>query len=171
MSLFRSCLFLLLFLVAAPVLIAQKPVSPPSVPLPAPILSAQKVFLANGGAAPVLAKAFSEAGLTNEPYSSFYSALRSWGNWQILSSPDGADLVLVVSAEASPGTYYKGMPNYNLDLELRIIDGKTRLPLWTLRQPLEGAFLKSTFERNYRSSITGLITQLKQLAPPRPQTP
>ena len=134
-------------------------------------LSAQKVFLANGGAAPVLAKAFSEAGLTNEPYSSFYSALRSWGNWQILSSPDGADLVLVVSAEASPGTYYKGMPNYNLDLELRIIDGKTRLPLWTLRQPLEGAFLKSTFERNYRSSITGLITQLKQLAPPRPQTP
>ena len=77
MSLFRSCLFLLLFLVAAPVLIAQKPVSPPSVPLPAPILSAQKVFLANGGAAPVLAKAFSEAGLTNEPYSSFYSALRS----------------------------------------------------------------------------------------------
>jgi hypothetical protein len=171
MSAFRSALFSALLLAAAPFLRAQQPASQPEVPLPAPLVSAQKVFVANGGAEPVLAKAFSEAALSNEPYTSFYSALSNWGHWQLLSSPGGADLILVISADAAPNSYFNGNPNYDLDLTLRILDGKTRSPLWTLRQPLEGAMLKSSFEKNYRNCVAGLITQVKELALPRAQTP
>ena len=167
----RSLLCALLFLAAAPCLPAQQAASQPSAPLPAALLSAQKVFIANGGAEPVLARDFSNAGLTNEPYTSVYAALAGWGHWQIVASPAGADLVLVVSADATPDTYSKGVPSYDLDLTVRILDGKTRILLWTLRQPLEGAIRKATFQKNYATCVAGLITQLKQLTLSSPQTP
>lgn len=168
---FRSALFCAALLAGAPFVTAQQAASSPSVPLPAPLLSAQKVFLANGGAEPVLANYFRSAGLADEPYASLYGALRTWGRWQMESSPDGADLILVVDAAATAGVYNNGVPSYDLHLDVRILDGKTHLPLWTVNQPLEGAYRKATFAKNYQDAIAGLITQLKGLTLPGAQTP
>jgi hypothetical protein len=142
-------------------------------PVPAPLLSAQKVFLANGGADVVSTAAFRKAAEVNEPYNSMYNALQGWGHWQLVSSPDAADLVLVVRFGAPVAIYSKGMPLSDAPQEeLTILDGKTHIPLWALAQPVQGAFRKTTWEKNYNDGIASLISELKALtAAPAPATP
>jgi len=161
---FRPVVFFSVFALLLPGVHAQSPLAP----VPSPLLSAQKVFLANGGADPVSIEAFRKAAQVNEPYTSFYDALQSWGHWQLVSSPADADLVLVVrfTAPLAPG------PSYSPQVEVKLVDGKTRFPLWTLTQPVEGAFRRTTCTRNYNDGIAALIGQLKTLtAPPGSATP
>lgn len=163
----KFSLFAALLVLAAPALVAQQPA--PAAPIPAPILSAQKVFLANGGADLVSANSFRQAGQVDEPYRSTYNALQAWGHWQLVSAPDSADLVLVVRFTAPADSYSKGSPIYAPQIELTIFDGKSHFPLWTLTQPVKGAFRKATWEKNYADGISGLMDQLKSLtASPAP---
>jgi hypothetical protein len=109
--------------------------------------------------------AFRKAAQVNEPYNSFYSALQGWGHWQLVGSPSEADLVLVVrfTAPLAPG------PGYSPQVEVTLLDAKSRFPLWTLTQPVEGAFRKATWEKNYNDGIAALMSQLRALiAAPAP---
>lgn len=152
-------------LVLAPILVAQQPTA--AAPIPAPILSAQKVFVANGGADLVSANAFQKAGQVDEPYKSTYIALQAWQHWQLVSAPENADLVLVVRFAAPVDFYSKGMPiTFTPQIQLTIFDGKTHFPLWTFTQPVKGAFRKETWQKNYAEGITELIAQLKSLTVP-----
>lgn len=157
-----------LLVLIAPAFAAQKPT--PSAPIPAPILSAQKVFLANGGADLNSVKEFQGGDPMNEPYNSTYAALKSWGHWQLVSSPENADLVLVVRSMAPVNFYSKGMPlTYSRQVELKIYDAKSHFLLWAFTQPIHGALLQSTADKNYAKAIQGLIIQLKLLTtPPTP---
>ncbi len=162
----KFSLFAVLLILAAPILAvpaaAQKPAG--VAPIPAPILSAEKIFLANGGVDIVSADAFKKAGQVEEPYNSTYAALQAWGHWQLVPAPESADLVLVVRFTAPVNFYTKGMPSsYTPQIELTIFDGKTHFPLWTLTQPIKGAFRKGTWQKNYADGIAGLMGQLKSL--------
>lgn len=144
----------------------------PLAPVPSPLLSAQKIFLANGGADVVSTAAFKKAAEVNEPYNSMYNALRGWGHWQLVGSPSDADLVLAVRFAAPVAIYSKGMPlSYAPQEELTILDGKTHVQLWALTQPVAGAFRKTTWEKNYNDGIASLISQLKALTVAAPATP
>lgn len=154
-----------LLILAAPAFAAQQ--ATPPAPIPAPILSAQKIFLANGGADVPAANIFHDAGQPNEPYNSTYSALKAWGHWQLVSSPENADLVLVVRSTAPVYDYSKGSPlSRSPQVELKILDAKTHFLLWTITQPVEGAFRESTWKKNYAAGISTLIDQLKSLTTP-----
>ncbi|HEX5236228.1 MAG TPA: hypothetical protein VFW25_12960 [Silvibacterium sp.] len=122
----KFSLFAALLIFAAPAL-AQQPTAaaPVAAPVPAPILSAHKVFLGNGGADLVSANAFDKAGEIDEPYNSTYAALRAWGHWQVVADPESADLVLVVRLSALVNSYTNGIPTYTPQVELTIFDGKT----------------------------------------------
>jgi hypothetical protein len=166
--LFSSLAFLVAApLVTAPAAIAQQPAAPAAAPIPAPIFSAHTVFLANGGADAVASEAFKKAGQTNEPYASVYAALQSWGHWQIVSSPDAADLILTVRFTAPVADYSNGVPlSYTPQLDLSLTDTKTHTRLWVLTEPFKGAFRKATWDKNYAEGVAGLITQLKTLVTP-----
>lgn len=141
--------------------------TPARAPIPAPILSAHTIFLANGGADPVSAQAFQKAGQVNEPYASVYTALQSWGHWQLVSSPDGADLILTARFSAPVTGYEKGMPlTYAPQLDLTLADGTSHTALWTLTQPVKGAFRKANWEKNYADGVAGILAQLKALTLP-----
>jgi hypothetical protein len=141
--------------------------SPAHPPIPSTILSAQKVFLANGGSDPISAQAFQRAGQVNEPYASLYNALQSWGHWQLVSSPGSADLVLTVRFAAPVAMYDKGMPlGYAPELGLTITEVKTNVALWTLTEPVKGAFRKATWEKNYADGVAGIVAELKSLTTP-----
>src|SRR5271167_652176 len=53
----------------------------PPAPLPAVIVNAKKVFLTNGGG-------------SNLAYDAFYSEMKQWGKYEIVGSPDDADLII-----------------------------------------------------------------------------
>jgi hypothetical protein len=154
---FRPALLLAACALVLPILHAQQPA-----PIPVPLLSAQKVFLANGGVDSISMDAFKKAAQVNEPYNSLYLALQNWGHWQLLASPSDADLILVVRFTAPLVTG----PSYAPQLELTLLDGKTHAPVWSLTQPVEGAFRVATWKKNYGDGIAALMTQLKTLTTP-----
>lgn len=160
-----------LLILVSPAFAAQQPTL--SAPIPAPILSAHNIFLANGGSDLESVKEFQGADPTNEPYNSTYAALKAWGHWQLVSSPASADLVLVVRLKTQPNDYANGRPvSYSRQVELKIFDAKSRFLLWAFTQPIQKAILKSTGEKNYADAIQGLIIQLKLLTnPATPATP
>ena len=153
-----------ILILVAPAFAAQQP-TPPA-PIPTPILSAQRVFLANGGADLNSVKEFQGGDPTNEPYNSTYAALKAWGHWQLVSSPEKADLVLIVRTIASANFYSGGIQGYSPQIELKIYDAKSHFLLWAFTQPIHGALLQSTADKNYAAAIQGLIIQLKLLTAP-----
>jgi hypothetical protein len=48
-------------------------------PIPAQIITSEKVFISNGGVDSAALAAFKRAGDTNEPYNRFFAAMKSWG--------------------------------------------------------------------------------------------
>ena len=158
-----ALLVLVVTVLAIPNAVAQQTATTIA-PVPAPILTAQKIFLANGGADLISAEAFKKAGQIEEPYNSTYTGLRAWGHWQLVPAPESADLVLVVRFTAPIDSYSNGLPlSSSPQIELTIFDGKTHFPLWALTQPVNGAFRKNTWQKNYADGIAGLIGQLKSL--------
>jgi hypothetical protein len=143
---------------------AQQPA--PAAPIPAPIVSAHTIFLANGGDDLVSADTLTRAGQpASDPYNSVYAALKTWGHWQLLSSPEGADLILVVRFSAPVYDYANGMPlSTSPQFEVTILDGKSGILLWTVLQPVAGAARKSTWAKNYAGGIDGAVQQLKAIA-------
>src|SRR5712691_9720853 len=53
----------------------------PVAPLPAVVVNAKKIFLSNGGG-------------SNLAYDAFYSKMKEWGKYEIVGSPDEADLIV-----------------------------------------------------------------------------
>lgn len=134
--------------------------SGPAAPVPAPILSAHKIFIANGGAdaGSLLGRTFQHQ--PEKTYALFYASMQARGRWQLVNSPAGADLILVVRlVQAGPyATLGDGMA-----VELKIIDGNTHMPLWNLLQPLKDADLQGTWAKNYSSGVDALTDQFQAL--------
>jgi hypothetical protein len=77
---------------------AQAPKETAPAPLPAQIISAKKVFIANAGQesnpnAGIFGK---YSGGINRAYNQFYSALKNWGRYELVSNPADCDLVLEI---------------------------------------------------------------------------
>jgi|HubBroStandDraft_4_1064222.scaffolds.fasta_scaffold170137_3 hypothetical protein len=134
--------------------VAQQP-APPA-PIPTPILSAQKVFIANGGMDAVSLQSFRRLGLSdNEPYNSFYDAMKDWGHYRLVDSPADADLVLTLRFTAP-----------QLQISFDILDAKTHFLLWTITQPVQPAALKNTWRKNITAANASLVTSFRKLTTP-----
>jgi hypothetical protein len=183
-NLSRFVLPLTAFVLVHPSLNAQQPPSPPPAPIPASILSAQKLFIANGGMDAFSLQAFEELGLNgSSPYSSLYATVNSWGKYQLVASPADADLVLQVRFTA-PFTgggndrtwdFQRILANttWQFQIEITVYDAKTHFLLWTLTQPVRPANLKGTWLKNIATANATLAGDLKTLmsAAPAPSTP
>jgi hypothetical protein len=132
-------------------------------PIPVAITSAHTIFVAQGGADGVAARAFEGAKQINEPYNSAYLALKTWGRYELVSSPRDADLVLEVSFTAPISECTKGTA-FEPQLSLKILDAHTHFLVWNIVQPVKPAFLKGTWEKNYASAIADMVSQMKALA-------
>ncbi len=178
----RTTLLPAAFALLFPLLYAE-PTTPPRGPVPAAITSAQKIFIANGGMDAFSLQAFEELGLNGTyAYDSLYDAVKSWGNYQLVSSPADADLVLTIRFTApitNVGDHriwafqrIAANTTWQFQTELTILDAKTHFPLWTLTQPVRPANLKGTWRKNIADADAALAGDLKSLlASSTPSTP
>jgi hypothetical protein len=104
----------------------------PSAPLPAVVVNAKKIFLTNGGG-------------SNLAYDAFYSDMKQWGKYEIVGSPDEADLIVELAYRVDRGgtrvwsssNSYDGTTQVHsaqiLDpqVTLTIYDAKTKNSLWS----------------------------------------
>jgi hypothetical protein len=154
------CLSLALLLASTPLLRAQQ--SSNTAPIPPQISSAHTVFVANGGGSNYY-NAFT--GGPDRAYSQLYADLRQWNRYQLVDSPQQADLIFEVHANAT--LIDAGGPHsvatYNPQLVLRILDAKTNGVLWTLTSNVRALGRQKTRDRQFDSSVALLIDQARRL--------
>src|ERR1700683_1783408 len=143
------CAALTAALSLAPTLNGQQPAQPAAAaaPVPAQIISAHKVFISNAGADVPARAIFNRAGDPEEAYNGFYSSMQSWGKYELVSTPADADLVFELRFTA---------PAYGPEFDLTILDAKTHFLLWTMTQPVNGAFRKETWLKNFDDGLHAL---------------
>jgi hypothetical protein len=132
-------------------------------PIPTQILAARKVFISNVGADPDVTETFNRLGQSGQPYNRFYAEMKTWGRYELMSSPADADLVFEIRFSA-PLLDCEKVTTYAPQYRLSIVDIKTHFTLWTLSAPVEGAFRKATFEKNLSQGMATLMADLKQLS-------
>jgi hypothetical protein len=153
---------LTLALIAAPALNSQQSVQP-AAHVPAQIVSAHKVFISNAGADATAQAAFTRAGDPEEAYNGFYSAMQSWGRYELVPTPAEADIVFEIRFTAA--VHFNGsLPIYEPEFELSILDAKTHFVLWNTIAPVDGAFRKATWIKNFDRGLDALMDNLKKLS-------
>jgi hypothetical protein len=134
-----------------------------SAPMPAAIQVAKRVFLGNAGVDGMSISAFRQSGDMNQPYKWFYAAMKNWGRYELVGSPADADLVFEISF-AAPLVGADKLATFAPYLRLEILDAKTHFLLWTIVAPVEGAYRKATWEKNFTTGVTSLVSDLKKMA-------
>jgi hypothetical protein len=158
----RKTIMLLCTLVFSLPLVAKTRKDIPAAPLPQAIVSAHKVFLSNGGGSDLA-------------YDAFYSEMKNWGRYQIVGSPDDADLIVELSYHvenlgthvwSSTNTYNNTTQVYSRQLIdpkliLTIYDAKTKNSLWSTVDHRRLARLEKNREKEMINSAERLVEELK----------
>jgi hypothetical protein len=137
----------------------------PAAPLPAAIVNAHRVFLSNGGGSDLA-------------YDAFYSAMKTWGKYQIAGSPDDADLIVELAYRVvdrgtrvwSSTNTYNGVTDVHSreitdpQLVLTIYDAKTKNSLWSTIDHRRLARREKNREKETINSAERLVDELKTRA-------
>ena len=149
------------------ILPAAPPKQVPPAPLPAQILAAKKVFVANAGAD---RGAYPIAQLSGEPeraYNSFYAAMKTWGHYQLVDAPSDADLLIEMRLTVRPGLVHDGQTMY-WDAQFRLVirDPKTQAMLWAITEQVEDALTQGSRDKNFDQALARLVADLERLTAP-----
>jgi hypothetical protein len=149
------------------VVLAQTPaVSTTPAPVPEELLSAKKIFVSNAGSdSGLFPHPFS--GDPNRGYNELFAALRGLGQYELVSRPADADLVLELSLVAPNGPKEANKQYGSADpvpmLRLVIYDRPSHYVLWTLTNSIEIAFKQQTHDRNFDEAISNLVADFQAL--------
>jgi hypothetical protein len=130
--------------------------------LPAVVVNAKKIFLTNGGG-------------SNLAYDAFYSDMKQWGKYEIVGSPDEADLIVELAYRVDRGgtrvwsstNSYDGTTQVHsaqiLDpqVTLTIYDAKTKNSLWSEVDHRRLARREKNREKETINSADRLVEDLK----------
>ena len=143
-------------------------------PVPRQVLSAQAVLIANGGSESYGADSYFRLtrydGGPNRAYTSFYSAVKEWGHYDLVGETDAADLVLVVKfgnpvvdrLEPERSAHEHGWV-YDPQINLSINDPRTGVPLWTITEHIEPGGDRAEDNQHFDEAVVRLVDDLKRL--------
>lgn len=134
----------------------------PPAPLPAIVADAKKIFLSNGGG-------------SNLAYDSFYSEMKQWGKYEIVGSPEEADLIVELAYRVeragtrvwSSTNTYDGTTQVHSaqlvdpQLTLTIFDAKTKNSLWSEMDHRRLARREKNREKEIINSADRIVGDLK----------
>ena len=144
---------------------SQQPKAASPAPVPTQITAAKKVFVSNAGGVS-FGTVFEEVvfnGGPDRPYNQFYSAMKSWGRYELVTTPADADLILKVRWALSD-TGLKLPVLGQLDVE--ITDPKANATLWTLDEYVRGAILLGNRDKNFDRAMNTIVDRMKKLVEP-----
>jgi hypothetical protein len=150
---------LALALFSSAILQAQTAAAPPA-PIPSQILTAKKVFISNAGGD---FGHWNWSGGQARTYDEFYAAIKSWGRYELVSTPCDADLVLAIIGHHpvdTGGNDLSTVPQFGLVL----IDPKTHIALWTLDENVpQGMGTQKSRDKGFEGAMNKLVADLKAL--------
>ena len=145
---------------------AQQTKQVPPAPVPAQILTAKKVFIANGGGDECLFDSPQYSGGPDRLYNEFYAAIKSWGRYELVGDPGDAELVfeirltLVQPRRSEP--FGGNNPEYDSQFHLAIRDVKTHETLWGLTEHAQTAILQGNRDKNFEQALAGILSELRR---------
>jgi hypothetical protein len=146
----------------------------PPAPVPPLILAAKKVFIANGGGDESLFDTPQYSGGPDRLYNEFYAAMKSWGRYELVSTPGEADLVFEIRLtmlEPMQSEPLGGQnPRYDSQFRLVIRDVKTHETLWGLTEHAQAAILQGNRDKNFERALAAILSELRKIAGPAQAT-
>lgn len=144
---------------------AQKMPSVPDAPIPAQILIAKKIFIANAGGDEMAENEPIFTGGPDRAYNQFYAAMKSWGRYQIVGSPADADLLFEVRQNVSVvdlGGKVGGsaIPQFRV----KIRDPKTNALLWGFDVHAAFGLGQGASDKNFDQAIERLFMDVQRIA-------
>ncbi len=150
-------------LLMAPLSRAQQPADPPIAPVPGQIASAKKIFLSNASG-----EGWAPAGVPDLTYNEFYVDMKSWGRYELVSTPADADVVFEIRFTTQVGptsvTQGQGYSSQDFQFRLTILDPKTRVVLWAFTESIPQAANKNASRKKFDDAMTAIVNDAKKLA-------
>jgi len=138
-------------------------------PVPGQILTAKRVFISNAGSESYGSQTYFRLtkydGGPDRLYNQFYSAIKIWGRYELLDSPADADVVYEVrftSPIVDKQTAHDLV--YDPQLNVTIVDPKTRVALWSLTEHIQPARNRQGDNRNFDQAVARLVERTRMLA-------
>ena len=144
---------------------APKSKAPDPAPVPAQIAAAQKIFISNAGGESfenVMPQVVFDGG-PDRPYNELYADMKSWGRYELVSSPAASDLVVEVSWILSDTGLR--LPVLG-QLRVTILDPRTHITLWTFNEYVRGAIFLGNRNKNFDQAMRTIMERIKKLTDP-----
>jgi hypothetical protein len=139
-------------------------------PIPAQILAAKKVFVANAGSEdPSPDDPFFNGG-RDRAYNQFYASVKTWGKYELVGGPGDADLLFELRFTVPPAPRAvvrgesAGSASYDPQLRLEIRDPKSRAILWGFTEHAQWAMLKGNRDKNFDLAMARLVADTQELS-------
>src|SRR5271154_1373899 len=137
-------------------LAGQQPNDPPPAPVPAPIFTAKKVFVSNATGEIAL-----PPGNPDLTYNEFYAAMKSWGRYELVSSPADADLVFEIrfTFVIGPTGVFQGNGGSTQDFQFRlvILDAKSHVVLWAFSESIPRTGKQAKSPDNFEQTLATIV--------------
>jgi hypothetical protein len=150
-----------MLLLPGPLFAAQKKMTQPAAaPIPAPILTAKKVFIANGGGDETRNEATLYSGGPARTYNEFYAAMKTSGSYELVAAPGDADLVFeirLIVFQLKSDRLSDDSTESDSQFRLVIRDAKTHETLWGLTEHAQGAVLQSNRDKNFEQAMAAVV--------------
>lgn len=141
----------------------------PAAPVPAQILAAKRVFIANAGGDQMSEDEPIFSGGPDRAYNQFYAAMKSWGRFEIVGSPADADLLIEVKEEVLTVVLRGGAGGSATPMfGLRIRDAKTLALLWGFQVHSKFGLGQGSSDKNFDQAVDRLVTDMRMLVEPSP---
>lgn len=145
---------------------SAKPVPAGPAPVPARILGAKKVFIANAGGDERSTTDPLYNGGPDRTYDGLYAALKSWGRYELVNDPADADLVMEIKFQIERPVL-KGntltSSDYDPKFRLTIRDPKTNVLLWGFTEHAQWALLQGNRDRNFDAALGKIVGDVQAL--------
>lgn len=123
-------------------------------PVPSPLLKGKKAFISYElGDVTAFPDAYS--GGPERAYGEFYSAMKSWGRYDLVADPNDADVVFAVRFVDPVGV----VPQ----IRVGIMDAKTHVALWGFVEQVDFKFRKKNRDLAFTDSVKLLVTDIQTL--------
>ena len=136
----------------------DQPKPAPPGPIPAQILTAKKVFVANaGGDEPGWISAQFSGG-ARRSYDQFYAAMKTWGHYDLVGAPADGDLLFEIEFRIRR---LASSPDPQLRLVIR--DPKTNALLWAFTEHVQSALMQENRDKNFDQAMTRIVRDIQTL--------
>jgi len=134
----------------------------PTGPVPASIAAAHNILLTTVDVSPNFPLD------PGQVYNNIYADLQSWGHYQLVSTPQQANLIFELREVAPRSEIYGGhgyvYSAHSPAFLLTIVDPKTQLALWTITSPVYLAGKKQVYAHWVSLAESNLVSRIKVVA-------